>query len=76
MEYCSGGDLYEKILDIEKFDEKTAAEVLLPIFKAVNYLHSSGICHRDLKPENILFKDNTVNEPKLIDFGLSTEFCN
>jgi calcium-dependent protein kinase len=42
--------------------------------KAVNYLHNCGICHRDLKLENVLFKEKDTFEPKLIDFGLSTEF--
>ena len=74
MEHCSGGDLYEMLLHIEKFDEDQVKEIILPIIKAVNYLHNCGICHRDLKLENILFKDNQSREPKMIDFGLSTDF--
>ena len=38
-------------------------------------MHSKSICHRDLKPQNILFLNSTSNaEPKIIDFGLSSEF--
>lgn len=74
MEHCSGGDLCEMLLHIDQFTEEEAAKILYPIFKAVNYLHNCGICHRDLKLENILFKDSNTKEPKLIDFGLSTDF--
>ena len=45
------------------------------VFKAVNHIHSIGVCHRDLKPDNFMFKDKTDDsELKLIDFGLSNRF--
>lgn len=74
MEHCSAGDLYQALLKEDHFSEELTAKILIKIFKSVNYLHKYGICHRDLKLQNILFKDDQFNEPKLIDFGLSTEF--
>ena len=39
--------------------------------RAVQYLHQNNVVHRDIKPANILVDDQ--NNPKLIDFGISTK---
>jgi calcium-dependent protein kinase len=69
---CSGGELFERIIEKEYFSEKYAAGVFKQILEAINYCQSNGVCHRDLKPENFLFetKDDT-SDLKVIDFGLS-----
>ncbi|WBW72942.1 serine/threonine protein kinase Gsk31 [Schizosaccharomyces osmophilus] len=38
------------------------------IFRALSYLHSTGICHRDIKPQNLLV-DYRTGVLKLCDFG-------
>jgi serine/threonine protein kinase len=75
MELCEGGELFEKIVEMHKFSEKRAAQLMKKILSAVKHLHELGICHRDLKPENFLFSDKTEDaDIKLIDFGLSKRF--
>jgi calcium-dependent protein kinase len=69
---CSGGELFERIIEKEYFSEQYAALVFKQILEAINYCHNNGVCHRDLKPENFLYesKDDS-SDVKVIDFGLS-----
>ncbi|XP_014261911.1 maternal embryonic leucine zipper kinase-like [Cimex lectularius] len=68
MEYCSGGELFDHIVEKSKLTEAEARSFFRQILSAVAYLHKKGYAHRDLKPENILL-DKDLNL-KLIDFGL------
>jgi len=71
-ELVTGGELFDKIVELGSYSEKDAAILVAKIVSAIDYLHSLGIVHRDLKPENLLLKDaQTVHEVKLADFGLS-----
>eukprot|EP00358_Blepharisma_japonicum_P002185 CAMPEP_0202955304 /NCGR_PEP_ID=MMETSP1395-20130829/51696_1 /ASSEMBLY_ACC=CAM_ASM_000871 /TAXON_ID=5961 /ORGANISM="Blepharisma japonicum, Strain Stock R1072" /LENGTH=484 /DNA_ID=CAMNT_0049671735 /DNA_START=196 /DNA_END=1650 /DNA_ORIENTATION=+ len=75
MEYCSGGDLCDYLIQKEVLTEKEVSALMKQIFSAVNHLHSLKICHRDIKPENFLLA-NSIGEPevKLTDFGMSVKF--
>jgi len=70
-EYCSGGELFQEIVDKAPFTEAIAASIMYQIFSAVNYCHNINIIHRDLKPENILIErlDGKKYFIKIIDFG-------
>lgn len=71
-ELCTGGELFDYILEKKRFSEKIAAHFLKQLFQAIVYCHHKGIVHRDLKPENLLLEKhaNTANL-KVIDFGTS-----
>ncbi|OMJ85036.1 hypothetical protein SteCoe_13758 [Stentor coeruleus] len=72
LEYCSGGELFDKLCKIKTFSEQMAAKVMKSLISAVMYCHNHGICHRDLKPENCLYLSPSENSDlKIIDFGLS-----
>lgn len=74
-EYCSGGELFEKIQQLKEFSEAKTAEIIKQLISAVIYLHQKGIVHRDIKPENIMFENDDPNSPlKLIDFGVSIKY--
>ncbi|EKX34040.1 hypothetical protein GUITHDRAFT_147498 [Guillardia theta CCMP2712] len=50
MEYVSGGELFDRIVEKDHYSEAEAAHCFYQIIGAVEYLHSIGIAHRDLKP--------------------------
>merc|ERR1719291_1494862 len=78
MELCSGGELFDRIIEFVHFTEVQAATLMQQIIRATYYMHQKNICHRDLKPENFLFvsKDPIEkNSLKIIDFGLSCQFA-
>ncbi len=76
MEYCTGGELFAKIVSVGQFTEYDAAVLFLQMANAVCYCAQKGICHKDLKPENFVFASKEPDAAlKLIDFGLSQVFA-
>jgi calcium-dependent protein kinase len=72
MEHCSGGELFDKILQRGVFPEIEAKKIMEKLLEAINHCHYNGIVHRDLKPENIMYASNDSKaEIKIIDFGFS-----
>ncbi|XP_044269676.1 maternal embryonic leucine zipper kinase-like [Tribolium madens] len=68
IEYCSGGELFDHIVEKSRLSESESRTFFRQIVSGVAYLHNLGYAHRDLKPENVLLdKDQNL---KLIDFGL------
>ena len=71
-EICTGGELFDRILNSQPFTENSAANFMYQILSGLIHIHSSGFIHRDLKPENILFLNNKPDSSlKIIDFGVS-----
>jgi len=75
MECMEGGELLERLNEVERFAEKDAAEAMFQMLLSINYLHSLGIAHRDIKPENFMYDAIGGERLKLIDFGLSARCC-
>lgn len=71
LELCSGGELFERIVDRGAYGESEAAYVACQIAQGLDVIHSHGIVHRDLKPENILLKSQRSSEIRVADFGLA-----
>ncbi|KAL1196365.1 Calcium-dependent protein kinase 31 [Cardamine amara subsp. amara] len=76
MEFCGGGELFDKILakfnDQGHYSEKDAVGIIRPIVNVLQICHFMGVMHRDLKPENFLLSSNDENAMlKAIDFGCS-----
>ncbi|KAK2963245.1 putative Spindle assembly checkpoint kinase [Blattamonas nauphoetae] len=69
MELAPDGELYHRLTQKRGFPEHEAANYLVQIAHALQYLHEKGIIHRDLKPENILL--GREGKLKLSDFGCS-----
>ena len=65
--------LFDQILQKERFNEAEARDILAPLFDALIYCHQLGIVHRDIKPENLLFSSKDLQSAtiKVSDFGLA-----
>lgn len=69
LEYSMGGELFSKLQEKGKFEERKAAAIIKDLSNALNYCHSKNVIHRDLKPENLLI--GRSGEIKIADFGWS-----
>ncbi|HNB85163.1 MAG TPA: protein kinase [Anaerolineales bacterium] len=66
MTYLPGGTLKQKLG--KPIPWREAVETIIPIARALHYVHSHNIMNRDVKPSNILLTEN--GEAMLTDFGL------
>ncbi|KAL6518720.1 CBL-interacting serine/threonine-protein kinase 3 [Orobanche hederae] len=69
LEFITGGELFDKIVNIGRMKEDEARKYFQQLINAVDYCHSRGVFHRDLKPENLLL--DAAGNLKVSDFGLS-----
>jgi len=75
MELLSGGELFQRIVEQGRFNERDAASLFAQIVLSMEYLHSLNFVHRDVKPENILYVSQGSSQIKLIDFGYAGEWA-
>ncbi|RAL47039.1 hypothetical protein DM860_017080 [Cuscuta australis] len=71
MEYAAGGELFERICSVGRFNEDEARFFFQQLISGVSYCHSMQICHRDLKLENTLLDGSVAPCVKICDFGYS-----
>lgn len=72
LEYLSGGELFDRILQMNHYSEKVASTMVSQMLEIILYLHSNDIVHLDIKPENfVLALPENDDSIKLIDFGLA-----
>lgn len=73
MELVEGGSLYEEILRRGALTAGQAADVLVPVMRALARAHQLGVIHRDVKPDNILLSETSAGRPRavLIDWSIA-----
>lgn len=71
-ELMEGGELFDRIVELEHYSENDTRKVVKTIGECLLYMHNKKIVHRDLKPENILLKDKSADSMvKIADFGFA-----
>jgi serine/threonine protein kinase len=68
MDYVDGESYETRLRRVGRVPDQTGlVEVIAPILRGLQEVHSTGLIHRDIKTENILI--NRHGQPVLIDFG-------
>ena len=72
MDLAVGGDVFDRLDEVETFSEKDAAKIIHTVLNALHFCHQNNVVHRDIKPENILYatKNFKTSEIQITDFGL------
>jgi len=70
LEFAAGGDFFECIKAIGKFNAPLARPSFPQLVETLSYLHDKGYVHRDLKPDNLLISSDF--SLKIADFTLAT----
>ena len=77
VEFCDGGDVFDRILKKKTFSEQEAVHVVKAVASGLKHIHNNNIIHRDLKPDNLMYLDKSENAAiKIIDFGLAGDCTN
>ena len=72
MEYVEGESL-DAMAKRGAMSEADALHYIIPIARALEYVHSENMTHLDVKPANIMVRRKN-NTPVLIDFGLAKQY--
>ncbi|XP_065063418.1 uncharacterized protein LOC135689975 isoform X1 [Rhopilema esculentum] len=73
MEFISGGELFERVVEDDNLTESEAAIYMKQILEGLKHMHQQYIVHLDLKPENVVCVQPRSTKIKLIDFGLARQ---
>ena len=71
MEYINGVELIDFLICKGSLKESIARHIFKKVTQALKHIHDNGLVHRDIKSDNIMITD--FCNPKVVDFGFSTE---
>jgi predicted Ser/Thr protein kinase len=69
MEYLDGISLEYLLKEKQKLTIPKVLNILISVFRGLQYAHERGIVHADIKPDNIFIQSD--EQIKILDFGLA-----
>lgn len=71
LEHCTGGTVYERILERQYFTEQESAVLVKHMLEALLAFHNEHLYHGCLTPDAFRFLSDSPHAPlKLVDFGV------
>lgn len=71
LEHCTGGTVYERILERQYFTEQESAVLVKSMLQALAPFHDNHLYHGSLSPDSFRFLNKSPHAPlKLVDFGV------
>ena len=56
-DYCTGGDLLERVFRRGRISERLAAEYIHQIVSAVGCCHEQGVVLKEIRPDHVMFEE-------------------
>lgn len=66
------GPTLSKRVNQKRFDITAARTVTMRLADTLECLHRAGHKHRDLKPDNVILRNDQLDDPVLVDFGMAS----
>jgi len=74
MDLMEGGDVFDRIGQLEYYDESIARELCYKMLQGIAFCHEQNIAHCDLKPKNLLLKTKDDDSSVMLaDFGFASD---
>ncbi|CAD8063363.1 unnamed protein product [Paramecium primaurelia] len=70
QEFCDCGNLLSQLDKFGQLQYHTMIDVFLQIMAGLQYLHNQGIVHGNIQLDSIVFTNKSLENIKLIDFGI------
>ncbi|CAE8727505.1 unnamed protein product [Polarella glacialis] len=71
LEQCTGGTIYERILERQYFTEQESAVLIKHMLEALAPFHENNVFHGSVTPDSFRFLNQSPHAPlKLVDFGI------
>ncbi|GAB4561467.1 MAG: hypothetical protein Tsb0020_09000 [Haliangiales bacterium] len=70
LEWLDGEDLHARLGE-GRMSVADSLRLALRTADALGFAHEQGVVHRDVKPENIFLPDSSIDNAKLLDFGIA-----
>ena len=71
MEFAGGPALGDRLVEKGPLDEREMTVLRKRIAGGLHAAHKKGVVHRDISSDNIILVNDTVEDAKIIDFGIA-----
>lgn len=71
MEFVAGQHLGDRLKAGGALEPEAVLHLMRRLASGLRQAHDRGVTHRDLSPDNVILRDDRLDDPVLIDFGIA-----